>query len=459
MWTSVLTDDVIASYTQYIQETDRQIDSFLSIKIDKELSSDAQDSLLRGLPFAVKDNIAVKGLSLSCASRMLEPLISPYTATAVQSLLSAGAQVVGKTNLDEFGMGSSSHNSAFKKTKNPWDQERVAGGSSGGSAAAVSAGMVPLALGSDTGGSVRQPASFCGVYGLKPGYGTVSRYGLVAYASSLDVIGVLAESVDLLEASFTCIAGKDEHDQTSLPYVPEEPSSKPMRIGVCPDYVQDCDAAIQQGYRDAMEVLRSQGHQIVDCDLPKPEHGLIAYYIIATAEASANLARFDGIRYGHQSLSHNTDELVRTSRSEGFGEEVKLRILLGTYVLRSGFYDQYYSKAQRVRNMVQHSYRQIFKSIDALLLPVFPTQAFRPDEMDAFQQRIGDRFTVPANLTGMPSIAFPLENANGLPLGMQLMGPQHSEARLCSIVRSIAKEMQRPPGFPAAMVACQQGAK
>jgi aspartyl-tRNA(Asn)/glutamyl-tRNA(Gln) amidotransferase subunit A len=441
------------------------------------LTGDAA-ALVKDMPFAVKDNIAVKGWMLSCGSKLLEKLVSPYTATAVEKLSACGACVAGKTNMDEFGMGSSTDASALKKTNNPWDVTRVAGGSSGGSAAAVAAGIVPFALGSDTGGSVRQPAAFCGVVGLKPTWGTVSRYGLVAYASSLEQIGVLSDTVARNRAVFAVTRGRDARDQSSRDAPPSSPPlyghrHTPGTIGVLGleslaeafDQRDDqrggnqtgisggLSEAVHRGFETAKENLAALGYRLVDVDLPCLKYAVPAYYTIATAEASANLARFDGIRYGQRPpFSENPEELVEKSRDTGFGDEVKLRILLGTFVLRSGFQDRYYLRAQRIRAGIKRSFEALLGtetaagSIDALLLPVFPTQAFgRGDAgLSPFAQKAADIYTCSANLAGLPALSFPATLEDGLPVGVQIMGRAFSEA----VLFDIAEHYEKARPFP-----------
>jgi aspartyl-tRNA(Asn)/glutamyl-tRNA(Gln) amidotransferase subunit A len=443
-----------------------------------------------GLPFAVKDNIAVKGFSISCGSKLLEQMKSPYSATAVRKLEALGGTVIGKTNMDEFGMGSSTDNSAVKRTNNPWDQSRVSGGSSGGSAAAVSAGLVPYALGSDTGGSIRQPAAFCGVVGLKPTYGAVSRFGLVAYASSLESIGVLADSTERCRAVFAAIRGGDPLDQTSrdapagAPALSGEARGKaaPRTIGVLsPEAIARAisseitgaageageEAALQaaaqaavledevaRGFELAKTRLKALGHILVDVELPSLKYGVPAYYTIATAEASANLARFDSVRYGRRpDWAENPDDLIDKARDAGFGAEVKLRILLGTFVLRSGFQDRYYLRAQRIRGGIRRNFESYLGSpdysdskaacatahrCDAILLPVFPTRAFDrgPGNLTPFAQKAADLYTCCANLAGLPALAFPVSVEGGLPVGVQLMGRAFAEGTLLDIVES-----------------------
>ncbi len=445
---------------------------------------------LAGLPFGVKDNLAVAGMRLSCGSKLLAGFSSPYSATAVTKLVEAGAVPVGKTNMDEFGMGSSTDNSAFRQTNNPWDVSRVAGGSSGGSAAAVAAGLVPFALGSDTGGSVRQPANFCGVVGLKPTYGAVSRFGLVAYASSLETVGVIADSAARTRAVFAAMRGADPLDQTSVDAPADAPPlrglggkpAEPKTIGVLslaglakalagsfsagaggePAVSAAHEAmaaamlepAVERAFTAAKDALRAQGHRLVDIELPSLKYGVPAYYTIATAEASANLARFDGIRYGNRpEFSENPDDLVDGTRGAGFGDEVKLRILLGTFVLRSGFQDRYYLRAQRIRTGIRMDFERVLGLCDAILMPVFPTQAFGRGErgLSPFAQKAADLFTCCANLAGLPALAFPTGVEGGLPTGVQLVGKAFGEGLLLDIAEGYeaAHPIARPAGYEA----------
>lgn len=417
-------------FAEEVLAKDKEIHSFLEFDAEKKECLNPEGPLAY-IPCGVKDNIAVKDFHLTCASRILENFVSPYNATAIDKLEAAGAIVVGKTNMDEFGMGSSTDFSAFGGTNNPWNKEYVTGGSSGGSAAAVAAGLVPFALGSDTGGSIRQPAAFCGVYGLKPTYGSVSRYGLVAYASSLDVIGVLSKDLDLTEKVFKVIRGQDWHDQTSIPY-PEEPA-KPKNGKLCFTYLEGdlgLTPEIEKGYKALIQKIRDKGFEIKGVQLPSLEYVIPVYYTIATAEASANLARYNGIRYGHRSKDGETPmDLMEKSRNEGFGDEVKLRILLGTYVLRSGFQDQYYIKAQKIRTKIIGDFKQVFSTSDIFVVPAFPSQAFKHGNagLSAYQQKVADKFTVTANLTGMPALSIPVGFENGLPVGMQLFADYCNE--------------------------------
>jgi aspartyl-tRNA(Asn)/glutamyl-tRNA(Gln) amidotransferase subunit A len=385
---------------------------------------------------------------------MLGSFVSPYTATAVERLQAAGAIVAGKTNLDEFGMGSSTENSALLRTVNPWDTERVPGGSSGGSAAAVAAGMVPFALGSDTGGSVRQPAAFCGVYGLKPTYGTVSRFGLVAYASSLEVIGVVAKTVSTAETVFSLMRGQDPRDHSSLRYTPGKARGGALRVGVpreCADVPMHPD--VKSTLDHSRRELSRLGFSVTEVSLPTLEHVVSCYYIIATAEASANLARFDGVRYGLRAArADNPEQMMLLSRNEGFGDEVKLRILLGTYVLRSGFQDQYYIKAQKVRTAIRNDFEHVFEAVDLVLMPVYPVPPFQMGSADAdpFSQKLADVFTCTANLAGLPALSFPAAVENGLPVGMQFIAPAFGEGSLFEACRRFEASFPSPdpPGFP-----------
>ncbi|QQO10906.1 amidase family protein [Breznakiella homolactica] len=445
------------------------------------------ETRLRGLPFAVKDNIAVEGFSLSCGSKLLESFVSPYTATAAARLTARGARVIGKTNLDEFGMGSSTDNSAIKRTNNPWDTGRVAGGSSGGSAAAVAAGMVPFALGSDTGGSVRQPAAFCGTIGLKPTYGAVSRYGLVAYASSLESIGILSDTVGRARDVYAVIRGRDPMDQTTgeIPGRSRSLYSSPGTAGtigvLSPESIARALAglsgpgaektgletaaraavledAVARSFELTKERFSRMGYTLTEVQLPCLAYAVPAYYTIAAAEASANLARFDGIRYGKRpARAENPNELVAQARETGLGSEVKLRILLGTFVLRSGFQDQYYLRAQRIRSGIRREFEVLLGTAgepgpyDALLMPVFPTRAFGRDgaALTPFMQKAADIYTCCANLAGLPALAFPAGAEGGLPVGMQLLGRSFSESVLLDMAEQYesAYPFDHPAGY------------
>lgn len=445
-WAGVLSDPArLKSYKEYVAGWEKKIGSFLEFDATRTEEDSASEGALKGVPFGVKDNIAVKNFRLTCGSKMLEHLVSPYTATAVKRLQEAGAVAVGKCNLDEFGMGSSTDNSALGRTNNPWDTQRVAGGSSGGSAAAVAAGLVPFALGSDTGGSVRQPASFCGLYGLKPTYGTVSRSGLTAYASSLEVIGVLARSSAVVRQVFATIRGKDPLDHSSLDYDP--PEDRVRTVGILREGLEALSPEVRSSYESSMARLKKLGYRLIDITLPTLEYVVPAYYTIAAAEASANLARYNGIRYGHAPVfAENPEELMKKSRHEGFGDEVKLRILLGTYVLRSGFQDQYYLRAQKIRTAIRQDLERWYEKADLLMMPVFPTPAFRRDGEgpDPFQQKQADLYTCTANLAGHPALALPATLEGGLPVGVQFLAPPFGEERLFRVAAAWEQEFRTP---------------
>ncbi len=398
-----------------------------------------QDPLppLLGLPMAIKDVLCVEAMRCTCGSHILENFVPPYTATAVERLLQAGIVVVGKTNMDEFAMGSSTENSAYGPTHNPWDLQRVPGGSSGGSAASVAARLVPAALGSDTGGSVRQPAAYCGITGLKPTYGRVSRYGLVAFGSSLDCVGALARTAADLATLFTIMAGYDRRDATSsdLP-VPsielgQAPDLKGLRVGVPQEYfIAGMQPEVESAVRQAIAGFASLGAEVLPVSLPHTEYALPVYYLIAPAEASANLARYDGVRYGLRESDADVADLFRLTRGAGFGPEVKRRIMLGTYALSAGYYDAYYGQAQKVRTLIKGDFDEAFRRVDAIAAPVAPTTAFGLGEHtdDPLAMYLEDVFTLPANLAGVPGLAFPVGfDGHGLPIGMQLMGPHFSE--------------------------------
>ena len=393
-----------------------------------------------GKPIAVKDNIVTTDMPTTCGSRILTNFLSPFDATAVARLRAAGYSIAGKTNLDEFAMGSSTEHSAFGPTRNPWDPTRVAGGSSGGSAAAVAARMVPAALGSETGGSVRQPAAFCGVVGLKPTYGRVSRWGLVAFASGLDQIGIVTKSVRESAELLGIIAGADPLDSTSSTqpvddYVADLGAGvRGLRFGVVREAVEQLEGEVRANFEEALNVLRGGGAIIEEASVPTISYAIAIYYIVANAEASANLARFDGVRYGHRSAKSATlDDLYFNSRGEGFGAEVKRRIMLGTFALSSGYYDAYYGRAQSVRARMRHDFGEAFRAFDYLVTPTTPEPAFAigAKTSDPLAMYLSDVFTAPANLVGIPAIAVPSGfSKEGLPLSLQIMGPHFSERAL-----------------------------
>ena len=417
-----------------------QIDRQGALQRADELEGSTRGSLA-GLPVAVKDNICVKGLQTSCGSKILGAYHPPYNATVIERLRNAGAVIIGKTNCDEFAMGSSNENSAFGPVRNPWDTSKVPGGSSGGSAAAVAAGIVPVALGSDTGGSVRQPASLCGVLGLKPTYGRNSRYGLVAFASSLDQVGVFARNAEDVARVLTVIAGRDPQDATTADVpVPDykkalEGDLKGVRIGFPPAlFGKGLDSEVAAAVKEVVEVYKELGAEIVEVELPHASYAIAVYYIIATAEASSNLARFDGVRYGFRAEdASELRQMYRKTREEGFGPEVKRRIMLGTYVLSAGYYDAYYRKAQQVRTLIKSDFMTAFKQCDAIITPTAPTPAFAIGEKvdDPLAMYLNDIYTVTANLAGVPGLSVPCGLSSGrLPIGFQLLGPYWSEPTL-----------------------------
>jgi aspartyl-tRNA(Asn)/glutamyl-tRNA(Gln) amidotransferase subunit A len=403
---------------------------------------------LAAMPIAVKDNIVTVEQPTTCGSRILEGYTSPYTATAIERLRAAGAMIVAKANLDEFAMGSSTEHSAFGRVKHPLDHDRVPGGSSGGSAALVAAGVVPAALGSETGGSVRQPASFCGVVGVKPSYGRVSRYGLVAFGSSLDCISAFGRTVDDAARVLSAMSGHDPLDATSvaLPPIrlPERRSDlRGLTIGIPKEYFPpDLHAGVAAGLRRTIQQARELGAEVREVSLPNSPYAVPTYYILAPAEAAANLARYDGVRYGPRRLGPDGDirSLYRATRGEGFGPEVQRRILVGTYVLSAGYYDAYYRKAQQVRSLIAEDFRRTFASgVDLLLTPTTPTPAFRAGEKteDPVAMYLADIFVCPINLAGLPAVSLPAGRTEGLPIGVQLIGPIFEEERLLAAAAAI----------------------
>src|SRR5687768_1477261 len=451
---SVKTVEQAITAAENLNET---LNAFLEIDregaLERAAAIENSDGALAGLPVAVKDNICVVGLQASCGSRILGDYHPPYNATVIERLTQAGGVVIGKTNCDEFAMGSSNENSAFGPVRNPWDTTRVPGGSSGGSAAAVAAGIVPVALGSDTGGSVRQPASLVGVLGLKPTYGRNSRYGLVAFASSLDQVGVFARKVEDVARVLGVIAGRDPRDSTTADVpVPDYTASlsgdlKGVRLGFPRAlFGEGLDEEVGNAVKGVVDVYRELGAEIVDVALPHAKYAIAVYYIIATAEASSNLARFDGVRYGFR--AEDTPELrqmYRRTREEGFGAEVKRRIMLGTYVLSAGYYDAYYLKAQKVRTLIENDFLTAFQNCDAIITPTSPSTAFALGEKvdDPLAMYLNDIYTVTANLSGVPGISVPCGlSAERLPIGFQLLGPYWSEPTLFKLAH--AYEEARP---------------
>ena len=400
-------------------------------------------ALLTGIPIAVKDNMCTRGIRTTCASKILDNFIPPYESTVTGKLKDQNYILTGKTNLDEFAMGSSTENSGFHTSRNPWDPERVPGGSSGGSAAAVAAGECIAALGSDTGGSIRQPASLCGVVGLKPTYGRVSRYGLVAFASSLDQIGPITKDVSDAAAMLTVISGHDPLDSTSAPVeAPDFAESlgkdiKGLRIGIPKEcFIEGIDKDVEQAVRAAIKKLESLGAKAVEVSLPNTGYAIATYYILATSEASSNLARYDGVKYGFRESGKDLIEMYMNTRAKGFGPEVKRRIMLGTYALSSGYYDAYYKKAQQVRTLIKNDFDNAFKEVDAVITPTVPTPAFRIGEKaaDPLQMYLSDIFTISVNLAGVPGISIPCGfTGDNLPVGLQIIGRHFDEATVLKI--------------------------
>ncbi|MEZ5276802.1 MAG: Asp-tRNA(Asn)/Glu-tRNA(Gln) amidotransferase subunit GatA [Opitutaceae bacterium] len=453
---SISAREVMSAHLDRTKAVDGSVGAFLSYdEADALAQADASDRRraegmsrgpLDGVPVGVKDVLAVRGQPLGCASRMLEGFVSPYDAHAVERLKAAGAIVWGRLNMDEFAMGSSTENSSVKVTSNPWDLTRVPGGSSGGSAAAVAARETTLALGSDTGGSVRQPASFCGVVGLKPTYGRVSRYGLVAFASSLDQVGPMARTVDDAALLLGAIAGHDGRDSTSV----DQPvgdfgptggkADRVWRLGVPKEYLAEgIDSEVKAAIDCAIAFYEANGCEVREVSLPHTEYAVATYYIIATAEASSNLARYDGVRYGHRAArAEDGIDLYFQSRAEGFGPEVKRRIILGTYVLSSGYYDAYYLRAQKVRTLIRQDFLNAFGQVDALLTPTSPFAAFRKGERssDPLEMYLSDIYTLSANLAGIPGLSIPCGfTSAGLPIGLQILGRPFGEAEILELGR------------------------
>lgn len=445
-------EELVKSYIDKILEKEPEVNAFLSLscdealekakEIDTKIANGEKLGKLAGIPIAIKDNICTEGVNTTCASKMLEDFIPPYDATVIKKLLAEDAIIIGKTNMDEFAMGSSTENSAFKKTHNPKDLSRVPGGSSGGSAAAVGADMCPVSLGSDTGGSIRQPAAFCGVVGLKPTYGLVSRFGLVAFGSSLDQIGPFSQSVEDSAYMLNVIAGTDLYDSTSIRDLEEKDYTKNlkdgvknMKIGVPEEFFgEGLDDEIKETLLKSIEVLKENGAEVSTFSLPIMKDGLAAYYIISSAEASTNLSRYDGIRYGYRPNEFvDVEDLVERSRTEGFGPEVKRRIMIGTYALCSGYYDAYYNKADKFRTKLKYDLSKTFEKYDLILGPVSPVLPFKIGEKNAdpLAMYLADIYTINVNLAGIPAISIPGGiSKEGLPIGIQLMGDMLCEEKI-----------------------------
>ncbi|MFL2560042.1 MAG: Asp-tRNA(Asn)/Glu-tRNA(Gln) amidotransferase subunit GatA [Gammaproteobacteria bacterium] len=438
-------------FIERIKRLDKKLNSFITItedyalkqakKIDVDIAKGAIKPL-SGIPFAQKDIFCTKNIKTTCGSKMLENFISPYDATVVEKLNNAGMVIIGKTNMDEFAMGSSNETSYFGDVKNPWDLDFVPGGSSGGSAASVSARLIPCSTGTDTGGSIRQPASLCGVCGIKPTYGRVSRYGMIAFASSLDQAGVFTTTAKDCAILLSHISGYDPKDSTSSREpVPDYHSDclkkfKPLKIGIPNEFLDGLDANVREVFDDSIKVLEANGCSIKKVSLKSSKLGVSAYQVVAPAECSSNLSRFDGVRYGYRADDvKSIDELYKKSRSEGFGQEVKRRILIGTYALSAGYYDAYYLKAQKIRKIISNEFAQAFKDVDLVLGPTAPDSAFKIGEKsnDPIAMYLSDIFTVSTNLAGLPAMSIPMGFKNKLPLGLQIIGNHFDESKILSL--------------------------
>jgi len=413
-----------------------ELNAYIDVKVEGD-----------GVPIAIKDNIQVKGWSITSASNILQGYIAPYNATVIEKLKAAGLCAFGRTNMDEFAMGSTTESSFYGKTLNPINIERVPGGSSGGSAAAVGAGLAIAALGSDTGGSIRQPAAYCGIVGMKPTYGRVSRYGLGAYASSLDQIGPLTQNVQDAAILYDIISGSDTKDSTNAmmddKVTPNLNPERKLTIAVLPKYLESASRDIQEGYAKAIEALKSAGHTIVEREMIDAKFDISAYYITATAEATTNLARYDGIRYGNRVEGKNLEDTFIQTRSSGFGDEVKRRIMLGNFVLSSGYYEAYYVKAQKTRHIIKDEYAKIFEEVDLILSPVAPTVAPKFGELASpMEMYLSDIYTISINLAGLPALSLPImKNADGLPVGLQLIAKAYDEQTLFDGALSLEREV------------------
>lgn len=458
-------EEVVKAYFQRIKTVDGDINGYLTLceesaiaeakAVDERISKGETVGKLAGVPIAIKDNICTDGIKTTCASKMLEDFIPPYDATVIKKLKAENAVILGKTNMDEFAMGSSTENSAYKVTKNPHDLERVPGGSSGGSAAVVGANLAPVSLGSDTGGSIRQPAAFCGVVGLKPTYGLVSRFGLIAFGSSLDQIGPFSKNVRDCALTLDIIKGTDPLDNTSAKnlgdtdYLSEiESGVKGMKIGVPKEFFgEGLDAEISAAIKNSIEKFKALGAEVSEMSLPITKEGLSAYYIISSAEASSNLARFDGIRYGHRAEEYDdVYELMENSRNEGFGREVKRRIMLGTYALSSGYYDAYYKRALKLKKKIKQQFIKAFEEYDIILSPVSPVLPFKCGEKtnNPLEMYLEDIYTVNINLAGIPGISLPCGfSKSKLPIGIQILGPHFGEKQIFKAARALEKELQK----------------
>lgn len=457
--------ELVQAYLDRIAEVDASVQAYLLVdEVGALAGAAAVDAKPRqerrpweGVPIGLKDVLCVKGMKTTCASRMLENYVSPYDATVVTRLREAGLIFLGKFNMDEFAMGSSTENSAFQVTRNPWDLDRVPGGSSGGSAACVAASEAPWALGSDTGGSIRQPASLCGVVGVKPTYGAVSRHGLVAFASSLDQVGPLARDVRDAAALLDIIAGRDTHDSTSIGLsqpvgFPEQDGLDGLRFGVIQEFGGEaCEPGVQEVFASCIETIGRLGGVCEEVSLPSVERGVAAYHIIAPSEAGSNLARFDGVRYGHRAAgTEDLDDMYTRSRSEGFGAEVKRRIMIGTYALSAGYYDAYYAQAQRTRTLIIREFEEAFGQFDFLISPTSPTVAFKIGERtdDLLAMYRSDLCTAAVSLASVPAVSIPGGFSQGLPVGLQIIGPAFSERGLLNAAHAMEKDLKVDAAAP-----------
>ena len=444
-------EEITKAYAARINDKESEVNAFVSTRLDEAIAESKNPEA--GIPIGIKDNICTKGIKTTCSSKMLENFVSPYDATVITKIKEKNMPILGKLNMDEFAMGSSTENSAIKITRNPWNLNKVPGGSSGGSAAAVAANLVPWALGSDTGGSIREPASFCGIVGLKPTYGLVSRSGLVAFASSLDQIGPMTKDVEDAALLLNIIAGHDENDSTSvkkekIDYTKNLKNSiKGMKIGVPKEFFgEGINPEVKESLENSIEEYKELGAIVEECSLDVSESSLAAYYIIACAEASSNLGRFDGIRYGYRAKDYkDLKELFVKSRTEGFGKEVKRRIILGTYVLSSGYYDAFYKKAQKVRTYVKNKFDECFKKYDVLLTPVAPTTAFDIGSKtnNPLEMYLADICTVSINIASVPAISIPCGvDSNNMPIGMQLIGNRFQEEKILNAAYAIEQQIK-----------------
>ncbi len=464
----VSAEELCRSALNRIEKTDDKLKAFITVTgeqaleqaraVDKKIASGEDLPPLAGIPVAIKDNICTDGILTTCASKILGNFIPPYNATVMEKLLAQGMVVVGKTNMDEFAMGSSSENSGFFPVSNPWDTDRVPGGSSGGSAVAVASGQAVIALGSDTGGSIRQPASLCGVVGIKPTYGAVSRYGLIAFASSLDQIGSFSRDITDCALMLNVISGYDPKDSTSVPGDRPDYTTflnkdiKGLKVGVPKEYMgEGIDPGVRRVINDALKVLASQGAEIEETTLPHSKYAVPVYYLIATAEASSNLARYDGVSYGIR--VENPEDIVdmyTRTRSQGFGPEVKRRIMLGTYALSAGYYDDYYLKALKVRTLIKRDFDRALEKYDVLISPASPTTAFKKGEKvnDPLQMYLSDITTISVNLAGNPGISVPAGFSDGLPVGMQIIGKPFDEGTLLQVAHAFERSTDHHTKFP-----------